>query len=140
MPEFSEYAQRWFELRKMDLKPSTQADYESQLRNHLLPQWSGRRLDQIRTKDIREWVREMRLRKRDDGVQALANRTILNIYGLLRNVMSEAVADEIIEASPCCLKAHHLPPNEPRDPNFGEAHVFSREELLRIIDHPEIPI
>ncbi len=133
LPLFADYAIRWLESRNLDIKASTKVDYASQLRNHVIPRWGAYRLDEIRTLEIREWVKELRQNPK------LAPRTILNIYGLLRNVMSEAVADELIQSNPCCLKARHLPPNESLDPDFGANHVFSHEELLRIIDHPSIP-
>jgi integrase len=129
---FQPYAVDWLR-RRVATGLRSANDYESMLRNHLLPKWTHHALTDIRPLEVRSWVESLQAKD-------LAPRTVRNIYGLLRNILADAMMDELIETNPCCLRGASLPPNEHKDPDFREKHVFSHEETLQIISQSDIPL
>jgi len=53
VPTFKEYSEKWIEgYVKINLRESTFDEYESVLRNHVLPIFNGQRIDSITRRDI----------------------------------------------------------------------------------------
>ena len=61
---------------------------------------------------------------------------MLHVYGTLRAMMNDAVADELIPATPCVPK-DELPEKKDKDRTWRRTAVFSRDELQQIISAPE---
>lgn len=123
---FADYANSWLEKRAAAGLKSEQ-DYRGVLDRYILPTFGERPLEEIRTLEIRDWVGSLRS-------SDLAPRTVLNVYAILRNVMSYAVADEVITRSPCQLRKNDLPKNVDKRPDFRALAQFSRDEVRRILD------
>src|SRR5205823_8723000 len=71
----------------------------------------------------------------------LAPRTIRHIYALLHVLFADAVANELIAATPCVLKERRkeLPPKRDDDPTWRKGAVFSREEVEALISDTRVP-
>lgn len=90
---FAEWADRWLRTTT-HLKPKTRAGYESMLRSRLLPTFGRAPIGDIRPIDVREWLSSMQAR----GLSASSCR---QAYHLLGAIMTTAVEDGRIAASPC---------------------------------------
>ncbi|MBV8761509.1 MAG: site-specific integrase [Deltaproteobacteria bacterium] len=105
----------------------------------------------LRPRHIREFVEKLKVTKkkrqvRRDGSltgeegETIAPRTVLHIYGTLRSMLNDAVADEVIPSSPCILK-DKLPEKKDKDRTWRRTAVFTRDEVQTIIsaDPQHIP-
>lgn len=90
---FGPYAESWLEHR--DVKPRTWALYRRQLDRFLLPAFADLSLRDITPAVVRVWHSEL------DPAHPTQRA---HVYGLLRAIMSTAVADEIITANPCRVR------------------------------------
>ena len=130
---FREYADAWLAGRVRTGMRSAK-DYRSTFDNYLFPVFGDKTLSEITKRDVRQFVQELR------GEAELAPRTMLNIYGCLRSVMSAAVDEELIDKTPCSLRKHDLPPNDDKDPEFRRRAIFDRAEVDKIVSSKDIPI
>ncbi len=78
------------------------------------------------------------LNRRGDGTRPLSDeliapRTVRHVYGTLRAMLNDAVADEVIDSNPCVLKKHELPEKKDKDRTWRRTAVFTREEVETII-------
>lgn len=90
---FGPYAEAWLEYR--ELKPRTRALYRRQLDRFLLPYFADTSLRDITPAVVRVW------HSRLDPTKPTQRA---HVYGLLRSILSTAVADEIIQANPCRVR------------------------------------
>jgi integrase len=119
------YATRWIADRKaLGLKAA--GDDENRLK-HALPLLGAMKLDEIRPRQIRDLVLELRKQA------TLAPRTIRHVYAILATMFRTAVADELIIATPCVLTKGILPKKVDKDPNFRANAIFTREEVEQLI-------
>jgi len=91
---FSEYATNW--NKRPDIKETTRKDYDSDLRNHLLPTLGKHRLDKITPDIVRAWYNNL---SNKTGEAALKRA-----YRTLSAIMGQAVNDEVINSTPCKIK------------------------------------
>lgn len=90
---FAPYAEAWLEHR--DIKPRTRALYRRQLDRFILPAFGDMSLRDITPAIVRVWHSELDPTKPTQRAQT---------YGLLRSILSTAVADEILPANPCRVR------------------------------------
>jgi integrase len=127
------YIEKWLERRRVEGHDWT-AD-RGRLHNHVLPVLGDRLLAEIRTGDIVRLVQRLRF----ETDPPLAQRTVHNVYSVLKAAMRDAAEDEIIEATPCILTQQRLGPIRDKDPEWREGAVFTREEAETLISDPRIP-
>jgi integrase len=84
---FADRSEGW--LKGLDLKPSTRANYESNLRSRILPQFGGIPICRITSADVRSWVTELRT----SGLSAASVRQARQI---LHAVLEVAVSDGVL--------------------------------------------
>ncbi len=84
---FAEWSAGW--LEGLDLKPSTRANYESNLRSRVLPHFGGIPISRITPGVVRSWVTELR----ESGLSAASVRQARQI---LHAVLEVAVMDGIL--------------------------------------------
>ncbi|MEV5301122.1 tyrosine-type recombinase/integrase [Amycolatopsis methanolica] len=72
----------------------TLATYDSHIRNHILPRWSGTALGDIARIEVKGWVNK-KLRPN------LADKTVRDILVLFSMILGEAVDEGLIGANPC---------------------------------------
>ncbi|MGH2927249.1 MAG: phage integrase central domain-containing protein, partial [Solirubrobacteraceae bacterium] len=88
------YADRWIAERH-DLRPRTVELYRSLLRVHILPSFGELPLGKIAPSAIRAW---------NAALASAHPVTAAKAYRLLREILSTAVADELIARNPCVVK------------------------------------
>ena len=94
---FREYAETW---RTMQVhRPSTAAQIEAHLRNHVFPRIGDRYIASIRSSDIQTLVK--RLSVGGVGQKPLAPATVKLVYTWVATIFAAAVTDRIINLTPC---------------------------------------
>ncbi len=88
---FREYAESW-RLAQVH-RPTTVAQVETHLRNHVLPSFGDRPLASVRPSEIQAWVRGRE--------NHLAPATIEVVYSFVSSIFRAAVKDRLIPTSPC---------------------------------------
>jgi integrase len=107
-------------------------DDRIRLGRHVLPRIGHLLLAAVRPRQIRDLMLELRR----DG--KLAPRTIHHVYHAIRAMFRDAVADELLDVSPCVLRKGVLPKKADKDPSWRETAVYSAEEVERLISDPRV--
>lgn len=94
---FREYADKWRPVQVH--RPSTAAQIESHLRNHVYPRIGDRQLGQVRKSDIQALVKY--LSEESAGHKALAPATVEVIYTWVATIFAAAVDDLVLPRTPC---------------------------------------
>lgn len=131
VPTLEAYAVQWIKDRR-ELGVASVNDDEARLTIHVYPTLGPMRLDEVRPRDIRGLIK--RLRKKGE----LAPRTIRNVYGVVSTLFRTAVADEVINATPCVILKGDLPKMVDADPEWRDTAVFTREEVERLYTADEL--
>lgn len=90
---FDDWAAEWM-ATTAHLKPKTRAGYESDLRVHVLPAFSGRSIGSVQQVDVRRFVADM-------IAAGAAPGTVRNARKVLRLVLATAEASGAIRGNPC---------------------------------------
>ena len=125
------YVKRWPTDRKR-LGLRSVPDDTSRMNLHVLPHIGGMELHEVRPRHLRELV----LRLREKG--KLAPRTIHHVYHLAATLFRTAVAEELIEATPCVLQRGFLPKKVDKDPTWRVTAIYTREEIEKWISDRRI--
>lgn len=91
---FRSYAERWMAERH-DLRPRTVELYRSLLRVHILPAFGALAIGKLAPTGVRSWNADLAQRHPVTAAKA---------YRLMREILSTAVADELIARNPCVVK------------------------------------
>lgn len=124
------WATKWIERRERRGVAMVR-DERQRLRAYIGPALGDIPLGELTRRQVVSWVDELRGR--------LAPRSVLHVYGTLRQMMATAAREGLIDATPCTLEGDELPRLEDRDPEWRQEAVFTREELERLISDPDIP-
>lgn len=125
----AEYAATWFDRRSsLWNTPRDRKRWE----RHVTPALGAVRLDLVRPRHVRELVAALTAK--------LSPRTVINTYGLVRRLFADAVADELLTASPCQLQRGDLPQKADRDPAWRGRAVYSRAEVELLISDARVPL
>ncbi len=92
-PTFARYGEVW--LAGRDLKPRTRALYRDLLDALILPGLGKLKMSRVTPSKVRAW---------HAALDATTPTRRAHAYGLLRSVMTSAVADEIVTANPCRIR------------------------------------
>jgi integrase len=130
------YADQWGKARSQRGIASAPIE-QSRIAHHILPKIGAvclgpMPLVELRPHHLRDWLHEMRKGK-------LAPRTVRHVYATLKQMLSEAVADELIPSNPCAVKRSDLPKKTDKDPAWRPSAIFTRGEVERIISDERIP-
>jgi integrase len=95
---FADYAAEWLATRHSagrPIKDRTKVHYQGILDRELLPAFGAAMLGSITSADVRRWY-----------ATALADKPTMraHAYSLLRTIMATAVADELIDHTPCRIR------------------------------------
>lgn len=121
---FGEWAARWI-ATKLNVKPSTYADYESLLNTHLLPHFGQHPIAAIDRGAVQAWVVSLER-------NGLGTGTVRNAYGLLRQIMASAVDADAIRKSPCVrIDLPRIRRDEMRFASYDEV-----ARLAHAMEHP----
>lgn len=106
------------------LSPSTVRGYREVCKAHLFPQFEKTLLLEISAGDLRSWLAGLRL----------TTKRVRNILTPLRNVLDDAVADELIEFNPLDrIKLEKVLARESRKSDY-DPDPFSIDEILAILN------
>ena len=132
------FAGKWMKERDT----GTKNDDQGRLDNQILPALGHIPIAELRPRHVRDFVEKLKVTKkqrqmRKDGTlvgeeENIAPRTVLHIYGTLRSMLNDAVADEVIASSPCVLK-DELPEKKDKDRTWRRTAVFTRDEVQTVI-------
>jgi integrase len=141
------YAKQWLDARRGRGLDSW-ADDESRIKHHVLPAIGNMPLGELRPRHIKEMLEQAASRPARRGGDAklapsgdhrLSPRSLRHVYAVTRNMLGDAVIDELIDSSPCVLKTHHLPSNRDAVPAWRETAVFTIPEIEALMADARIP-
>lgn len=137
---FEAFAQDWLDRRR-DEGLRCSSGYRSLLNTHLLPWFGDKTLGEIRTKTVRDFLLELRRKRHARRGTRLSERTKRNAFALVRTILNEAVADEIIEYNPCKnIRRTDLPRNKDADPSWRPGALFDLPEIRILCTDERIPL
>lgn len=106
------------------LSPSTFRGYTEVCKAHLFPQFGNTPIRELFAAELREWLARLRL----------TTKRVRNILTPLRNILDEAVADELIEFNPLDrIKLDRVLAREFKKSSY-DPDPFSIEEILAILE------
>ncbi len=115
----AELGPAWLARQRPVMKPSGWRSYESAYRTHVAARFGSTPISAIRHSDVQGWVSELAARRGPALVRAA--------YGVLRQILADAVKDRQLAASPCT--GVKLPPKS------GKRHVYlTAHQLGRLAD------
>jgi integrase len=88
------YADKW--LQQRPLRPRTRAHYDSMLQRLILPELGAAKIVTLTPAKVREW---------HSGLGAEHPTRNAHVYALLHALCATAVADEVLDANPCRIRA-----------------------------------
>ncbi len=98
---FAAYLERWWVYAAQDLRPSTQASYQSHIRRYLVPQLGSLKLTQITALHVEEALQQWRTQPRQDGKSGvLASRTVSYLRMITFRALEQAVLWDLLTANP----------------------------------------
>ncbi|WP_448550542.1 Arm DNA-binding domain-containing protein [Thalassotalea fusca] len=112
---------RWLEIKKTKLAPSSYKSYHNKSHCHIIPKFGSRKISTILQSEINEWVSK--------DLHHLSNKTINNILLVLRGCFADAVKDQKLDSSPM----EHV---EPLKQLENEPDPFSLEEIRAFVNTP----
>jgi len=122
-PTLSEYIPIWVEHNRTAWKKSTRQDYESRVRNYVLPAFGDLPVNQISRRLTRRWAESL--------AQTLSHKSVVNMLRVLSSILSSAVDDEILQSNPA-LRMGRIMPKARQDKRRATA--WSPEQMRRILD------
>ena len=124
IPTFREYAGGWLNTYGVtSLKYSTLESYRNELRNHLMPAFGVKGLNEISRSDVKRFLYE----KQKEG---LAPATVKKHLAYFSNIMSHAIDDEIIAVNP----AQKLSKLVPKKGKKADLNPLNREEVQILLN------
>jgi integrase len=97
---FTEVAEAWLAEHAV-LKPRTRGHYRWLLDRYLLPEFGDLALTQITQQSVRSWHKRIGALRGRGGLAPLTAQA--HAYGLLKSILRQAVADELLASNPCQL-------------------------------------
>lgn len=130
-PTLADYADAWLKAREERGFANVRQERQ-RLRDYVLAELGGRRLDEVTPRMVRGLV---------DGLRGkLASRSLNNLYGTLHKLFADAVTAELLFTNPCNLARGELPERADVDPAWRDTAVFTRTEAELLLSHPGLPL
>lgn len=127
---FADFARRW--LAEVDVRTYTHENYKSIVESRLIPLLGGKPIGDIKPADLIALIKAMKAEGR-------ARQTIKNNYGVVKQIIDEAVLLEAIPANPArnaALLRRYLPKNGDNGHAAEEEMTFlSAPEVKAIAEH-----
>ncbi len=134
------YAKTWI-ARRTEAGVRTVAKEEGAIDRWLVPDLGSRPLAEVTRNDVREIIAKASTTPRKDKDAPMAPRSVLHVYGAIRAMFADAVADGLLAATPCTLrtKRGELPKKRDADPTWRASSIYSRSEAEGLLADPRIP-
>lgn len=127
---FGDWLEYWYENHsKPKLRPTTQANYESRIHLHIVPEISKIPLNKLTQNDLQQFYARLKKTGRrftDQYGEGLSDRMVRMCHAVCRAALEKAVQDGLIRTNPAI--GCKLPPKKAR-----EMQVLDREELQRFL-------
>lgn len=119
----------------------TWRDEKTRLETYVLPRIGRYPLESVRRKHIADMLAEV-ARAPGTKTEKLSARSVLHVYGVTRLLFDEAVARELIAATPCTLrtKRGELPVKRDKDPRWRTLSRYTPPELVALISDQRIAL
>ena len=91
---FADYFESWLAGHKPFVDPGTWNDYRTHATKRLIPEFGDRRLDEIATADVREWLAEA------SAAGVYKPKTLNNALGVLVVCLNQATNDRLLQTNP----------------------------------------
>jgi len=127
IPTFGEYSKKWLRgYVKMNLRESTLDEYESILKNHVLPVFKAQKIDSISRGEVRDFL--------ISKYGGLSVKRVMLIKDVLSGVFNYALDEELIGINPTAGIAKRLfPKNSGKKRTIGKEEVFTKDELALLL-------
>ena len=128
---FGEWLDFWYQnYVKPQIRPTTQANYEAKIYQHIIPELGKIPLNQLAQKDLQQFYARMktggRLIRTEQFGKGLSDSMVRGLHAACRSALEKAVQEELIRTNPAV--GCKLPPKRGR-----EMQVLSPEELQRFL-------
>lgn len=128
---FGEWLDFWYQnYVKPQIRPTTQANYETKIYQHIIPELGKIPLNQVSQKDLQQFYARMktggRLIRTEQFGKGLSDSMVRGLHAACRSALEKAVQEELIRTNPAV--GCKLPPKRGR-----EMQVLSPEELQRFL-------
>ena len=128
---FGEWLDFWYQnYVKPQIRPTTQANYEAKIYQHIIPELGKIPLNQLAQKDLQQFYARMktagRLIRTEQFGKGLSGSMVRGLHAACRSALEKAVQEELIRTNPAV--GCKLPPKRGR-----EMQVLGREELQRFL-------
>ncbi len=130
------FAGPWIDKRReKDLDWKNDA---SRLEHHVFPKIGDMKLRDVRTKHLIELFHWRRTTPLEATGEMPSQRLIYNIYSVVSALFRDAKKADLITQTPCELDENDLGPLKDKNPEWRNGAVFTRDEAVTLISHPEI--
>ena len=128
---FGEWLDFWYQTYvKPQIRPTTQANYEAKIYQHIIPELGKIPLNQLAQKDLQQFYARMKtgggLIRTEQFGKGLSDSMVRGLHAACRSALEKAVQEELIRTNPAV--GCKLPPKRGR-----EMQVLGREELQRFL-------
>lgn len=127
----ADFIERWLEERK-ELELASWSDDANRLRKHVVPLIGKLELKAVRPAHIKEVVLHHRKENK------LAPRTIRHVFATMSIMFNDAIAEELIQVSPCVVRKGVLPKKVDKDPDWRATAIYDRSEIEKLISDPKV--
>jgi len=127
----ADFIERWLDERKA-LELVSWSDDANRLRKHVVPLIGELELRDVKPAHIKEVI----LHHRKEG--KLAPRTIRHVFATMSIMFNDAIAEELIQVSPCVVRKGVLPKKVDKDPDWRATAIYDRSEIEKLISDPKV--
>ena len=128
---FGEWLDFWYQnYVKPQIRPTTQANYETKIYQHIIPELGKIPLNQLSQKELQQFYARMktggRLIRTEQFGKGLSDSMVRGLHATCRSALEKAVQEGLLRTNPAV--GCKLPPKRGR-----EMQVLGREELQRFL-------
>lgn len=124
--KLSDFCQDYLKLKKSSLAPTTLAQYERVIREHIVPELGHMKLQNIRPIHVQHFIEKL---ADPAAVPKLSANSVTRYFNVLKSIMAQAYKLELIDSNPTETTRITLPRTEEK-----EVEVFTREESAHVLE------
>ena len=127
-----EYSKKWLEVYvEPTCRPRVVKNYKTQLKNHILPKFGNKKIEQITPLMINDYIFELKHTKSlQNPSQNISAGTIKKIYAVFKNLMRTAYTNDLIGVDPFSKVKLQFSDVEKKE----ELHVWEQKEYKEALE------
>ena len=128
---FSDFCEKFLEIKKGDLAPGTLAFYRQIINTHLIPIYGKMHLDEFRVRHVQDYIQFVTSKGKQDlhhPGEPMAAATVKRYATVFRSILSLAYKMEYIDIDISASRRLIFPKNDRK-----EVEVYSTEEVAQIL-------